>query len=104
MLISSGTDVEITDGGGGTPLHTVVFMGYSDIAEFLIQQGADVHATDNSGVDVADMLLMDFDASEESLRSVNWALSESLKITLEPITLASCRERCRELLKQHGVN
>ena len=104
LLISSGTDVEITDGGGGTSLHTAVFMGNSDIADFLIKQGADVHATDNSGVAVADMLLIDFDASEEILRPVNRALSESLQITLEPITLASGRERCRELLKQHGVN
>ncbi|HAB10857.1 MAG TPA: hypothetical protein DCE47_04100 [Planctomycetaceae bacterium] len=104
LLIGSGTDVEITDGGGGTSLHTAVFMGYSDIADFLIKQGADVHATDNSGVAVADMLLIDFDASEEILQPVNQALSESLQITLEPISLASGRERCRELLKQHGVN
>jgi ankyrin repeat protein len=43
-LVNAGTPVDARDALGGTPLLDAAFAGYTDIADFLIQHGADVNA------------------------------------------------------------
>ncbi len=50
LLVSHGANVNHQPGGGRMrPLHLAAASGYTDIAAFLIQMGADVNATDHVG-------------------------------------------------------
>jgi cytohesin len=49
-LVEAGTDVNVKDKGGETPLFSAVISDNSDVAKFLISEGADVNAKDNIGV------------------------------------------------------
>mgnify|MGYP000903571971 FL=1 len=46
-LIGNGADVNTKDDDEWTPLHYVSMLGYKDIAEILIRNGADVNIIDN---------------------------------------------------------
>ena len=45
----SGIDVNVTDGGLYTPLHLAYLGGHTQVAQYLIQHGADVYAVDSNG-------------------------------------------------------
>ena len=45
----SGTDVNVTDDDLYTPLHKAYAYGHTQIAQYLIQHGADVYAVDKYG-------------------------------------------------------
>jgi len=42
--LEAGTDVNVKDPHGGTPLHRAAMNGHKEIAELLIAKGADVNA------------------------------------------------------------
>ena len=48
-LIENGTDVNIQDEYGQTPLHLASESSYLDVVKFLIENGADVNITNNNG-------------------------------------------------------
>ena len=45
----SGIDVNVTDDDLWTPLHLAYLYGHTQIAQYLIQHGADVYAVDSYG-------------------------------------------------------
>ncbi|MEJ2704119.1 MAG: ankyrin repeat domain-containing protein, partial [Sedimentisphaerales bacterium] len=45
-LIAKGTDINVTNMLGGTPLHTAISKKQQAIAEFLISKGPDLNARD----------------------------------------------------------
>ncbi|SVC67079.1 uncharacterized protein METZ01_LOCUS319933, partial [marine metagenome] len=47
--IAAGTDVNVRDGEGWTPLLRAAFWGHKEIVELLIAEGADVNANANDG-------------------------------------------------------
>ena len=47
--IAAGTDVNVKDKVGGTPLHHAAWQGHKEVIELLIAKGADVNATDRNG-------------------------------------------------------
>ena len=47
--LAAGTDVNVKDGIGVTPLHFAVLGGHKELAELLIANGADVNAKTNTG-------------------------------------------------------
>ena len=51
LLVRNGADVNIrvSGNGHGTPLHSAVAWGHQDIAQFLMQEGADATLTDEDG-------------------------------------------------------
>jgi hypothetical protein len=48
-LIAKGTDINVTNMLGGTPLHTAISKKQQAIAEFLISKGPDLNARDKQG-------------------------------------------------------
>ena len=46
-LITEGSDVNVRDEIGFTPLHFAAYWGYKDVAGLLILKGANVNAADN---------------------------------------------------------
>jgi ankyrin repeat protein len=48
-LIAEGSDVNVKDEKGSTPLHFAAYLGYKDVAELLILKGANVNAADKTG-------------------------------------------------------
>ena len=49
LLSLNGTDVDFRDSDGYTPLFKALRINRLDIAEILLQNGADVNAEDNKG-------------------------------------------------------
>ena len=51
ILLDNGADIEIKakDQPGGTPLQWIAFFGVENMAEFMVNAGADVNAKDNNG-------------------------------------------------------
>lgn len=49
FLINLGADVNVEDREGWTPLHATVNCGHEEIAEYLIQHGADLAAVNSDG-------------------------------------------------------
>src|SRR5919197_958871 len=45
-----GTDVNVQDSEGGTPLHWAALNGHVDVAELLIAKGAEVSAKNQDGI------------------------------------------------------
>ena len=54
--IAIGTDVNVMNNAGGTPLHMAVFWGRSEIAELLIDAGADVNVNGDTGFTPLDVI------------------------------------------------
>jgi len=51
-LIAAGSDLEVTDGWGRTPLHVAAFRSGDDVVSVLAQAGADMNALDNQRYDI----------------------------------------------------
>ena len=49
ILVEMGTNANVADRTGFTPLHAAACSGQKDVAEFLISKGADVNAKDDVG-------------------------------------------------------
>ena len=62
----SGIDVNVTDDGLWTPLHLAYLYGHTQIAEYLIQHGADVYAVDTNGCTPYEYIDGDPDIIKES--------------------------------------
>jgi ankyrin repeat protein len=57
-LLAAGANVNQKDGGRGlTALHEAARWGWNDVVRFLIEHGADVHATDSRGMTPIDSAL-----------------------------------------------
>ena len=55
LLLKGGGEINAHGGRAGqTPLHGAAFWGWNDVCKFLIDHGADVHATDTNGKTVVD--------------------------------------------------
>lgn len=51
VLLQAGADINQKGGRNGeTPLHTSARMNWSNVVTFLVEQGADLHATDDRGL------------------------------------------------------
>jgi ankyrin repeat protein len=48
-LISAGTDVNVKDDYGATPLHYAAKGNFPEVVKYLLEMGADVHAKDDMG-------------------------------------------------------
>jgi ankyrin repeat protein len=48
-FLKEGTDINVKDETGGTPLHWTSFYGLQELAELLVAKGANVYAHDNDG-------------------------------------------------------
>jgi ankyrin repeat protein len=48
-LCYHGADKQMADKGGSTALHWAMDSGQSDLAEWLLENGADINATDVNG-------------------------------------------------------
>jgi ankyrin repeat protein len=57
ILVDAGADVNARDARGRTALHATAAQGYTDVAKFLVEHGADLKAADNDGVLPADAAL-----------------------------------------------
>ena len=49
LLKQGGLSPHETDGNGNTPLHCAALGGHTDVAQFLVDAGADLEATNNEG-------------------------------------------------------
>jgi ankyrin repeat protein len=47
--VKQGASLDARDDAGQTPLHSAVYRGYTEIAEFLISKNADINVKDNRG-------------------------------------------------------
>ena len=47
--LADGTDVNVKDKHGGTPLHRAAYRGHKEVVELLIAKGAEVNAKDRDG-------------------------------------------------------
>ena len=52
ILLRNGADPTIASKSKSTPLHVACLLGYPETVSTLIDHGASVHVTDNSGVTV----------------------------------------------------
>ena len=50
VLLDAGANVNARDTRGRTALHAAAAQGYTDVAKFLVEHGADLKAADNDGV------------------------------------------------------
>jgi ankyrin repeat protein len=58
LLLAAGANVNAKDGGRGlTALHEAARWGWNDVVRFLVEHGADVHATDIRGMTPVDSAL-----------------------------------------------
>ncbi|NKB54191.1 MAG: ankyrin repeat domain-containing protein [Rhizobiaceae bacterium] len=51
-LILAGSDLEVRDGNGRTPLHVVAYASHEKAVQLLIEAGADANAFDNQKYDI----------------------------------------------------
>jgi ankyrin repeat protein len=51
-LIAAGSDLEITDGWGRTPLHVAAFRSGDEVVSVLAEAGADMNALDSQAYDI----------------------------------------------------
>lgn len=64
-LIAVGSQLEGVDVDGRTALHTAAERGYDDTVEWLVERGANIAATDNSGLTPAEV------AAQEGHRKIH---------------------------------
>ena len=57
-FLVAGTDVNVKDGWGWTPLHNAAWWGHKEIAELLLANGADVNAKDDGGDTPLDVAIL----------------------------------------------
>ena len=94
QLLAKGTDINVRDEKGGTPLHGAAFFGQAEVAELLIQKGADVNARNNNGVTPLDASAVDWETTK--------LISAMLRMKLDQEKVLSGRDKIATLLRQHG--
>ena len=67
--IAAGTDVNVKDKVGGTPLHRAAYKGHKEIVELLIDNGADVNAERHETVKVTPIQEAAWAASETTYKT-----------------------------------
>lgn len=76
LLISKGAKIDVTDEDNATPLISTVDRGYFEIAQYLIDQGADVNAKTLSG----GVTPLHLAACKSNVQLVKYLLSKKAKV------------------------
>ena len=79
---------------GSTPLHSAAFLGRAEIAELLIQQGADVSPKNHRGETPLDASMVDWETTN--------FIAGLLKIKVAAEKVKVGRAKAVEILRQHG--
>mmetsp|Transcript_19795 Transcript_19795/g.39846 ORF Transcript_19795/g.39846 Transcript_19795/m.39846 type:complete len:158 (+) Transcript_19795:1119-1592(+) len=87
LLFVRGANVNVRNCYGQTALHLAAWRGSLGVFEFLLENGADVHATDNDGLNalhwvagVSDTAEAERDLFEKKLRIVQLLISKGVDV------------------------
>jgi hypothetical protein len=105
-LLANGTDINVTNMLGGTPLHTAISNKQQAIAEFLISKGPDLNARDKQG---RTPLFLAVETDQKSI--VNLLLTKNVDVNVvgrggqNALSLAKSKgdTELTELLVKHGA-
>lgn len=89
-LLGNGADVGARNRDGATALHAAAFMGHPELAELLLERGADASAVDVNGVRPLD--------SSHADAATTKRLAELLGLSYEDVALGEGRQEVRRLL------
>ena len=94
MLIAKGADINAKSRDGSTPLHSAAFLGHTEIAELLIQKGAEVNLKNYRDETALDVSVVDW----ETTKFIAGLLE--IKVDAEKVKIG--RTKIIEILHQHG--
>jgi ankyrin repeat protein len=80
-LLAAGTDPNVEDLDGDTPLHIAAEQCRADLAELLLRHGADPNVRNNEGKTPAD--LANCARSQEATRRRRWAVAAGARPRVE---------------------
>ena len=95
MLLERGAGVGDRNRDGGTALHAAAFMGNADVAELLLQRGADVQAASRSGE-------LPMQSAQQPYGTVEY-IAGLLSIPVERPRVEEGRKRVMGLLREKGA-
>lgn len=108
LLALNGASLSVTDGHGWTPLLHVANMGLRELAETLLDMGADIHRKDKDGRGVIELAIWAHDEVVDNLEMFftrGASISSQVATTLLRDELfADGRSAVAELLLKYGAN
>jgi len=93
--LAKGVDVDAKNKDEATALHVAAFLGQYEVAELLIQKGADVNVRGGKGETPIDSLKVDWGITE--------FVASLLQLKLDREKVEAGRAKIAKLLRQHGA-
>ena len=93
--LAKGVDVDAKNKDEATALHVAAFLGQYEVAELLIQKGADVNVRGGKGETPIDSLKVDWGITE--------FVASLLQLKLDREKVETGRAKIAKLLRQHGA-